>query len=104
MSNPFDHSSIDEAIHGRLRLGIMAFLSSVSPARFLELREAVKATDGNLSAHLSKLEEAGYVRIDKRFEGKRPVTDIALTEAGRDAWIAYLDRLQRLMNAAKAAE
>ncbi|MFZ4070537.1 MAG: winged helix-turn-helix domain-containing protein [Caulobacterales bacterium] len=104
MSNPFDHSSIDEAIHGRLRLGIMAYLSSVSPARFLELREAVKATDGNLSAHLSKLEEAGYIRIDKRFEGKRPVTDVGLTDAGRDAWIVYLDRLQRLMNAAKAAE
>ena len=97
----FDHTGLDDVIHGRLRLGVMAYLSTVSPAAFLELRAKVNATDGNLSAHLSKLEEAGYVRIEKRFEGKKPVTRAHLTEAGRTAWIAYLDRLKALLSAAE---
>jgi DNA-binding MarR family transcriptional regulator len=66
----FDHTEIDDVIHGRLRLGIMAYLSTVSPAPFVELKGKVNATDGNLSTHLSKLEEAEYVRIEKTFSGK----------------------------------
>jgi DNA-binding MarR family transcriptional regulator len=97
----FDHSTLDDVIHGRLRLGIMAYLSTVSPATFLELKAKTNATDGNLSAHLSKLEDAGYVRIDKAFEGKKPVTRVELTDAGRAAWIAYLDRLKALLAAAE---
>lgn len=97
----FDHTELDDVIHGRLRLGVMAYLSTASPATFLELKAKVNATDGNLSAHLSKLEEAGYVRIEKQFEGKKPVTRVHLTEAGRDAWIAYLDRLRAMLNAAE---
>jgi DNA-binding MarR family transcriptional regulator len=97
----FDHTELDDVIHGRLRLGVMAYLSTASPATFLELKAKVNATDGNLSAHLSKLEEAGYVRIEKQFEGKKPVTRIHLTEAGREAWIAYLDRLKALLAAAE---
>ena len=93
----YDHTAIDDVIHGRLRLGVMAYLSAVSPASFLELRAQTKATDGNLSAQLSKLEEAGYVAIHKRFEGKKPVTEVALTPAGREAWITYLDRLRSLL-------
>lgn len=97
----FDHTELDDVIHGRLRLGIMAYLSTASPATFLELKAKVNATDGNLSAHLSKLEEAGYVRIDKQFEGKKPVTRAHLTDAGRDAWIAYLDKLKAMLSAAE---
>lgn len=97
----FDHSTLDDVIHGRLRLGIMAYLSTVSPATFLELKAKTNATDGNLSAHLSKLEDAGYVRIDKAFEGKKPVTRAELTDKGRAAWIAYLDRLKALLAAAE---
>lgn len=97
----FDHTELDDVIHGRLRLGVMAYLSTASPATFLELKAKVNATDGNLSAHLSKLEEAGYVRIEKQFEGKKPVTRVHLTEAGREAWIAYLDRLRAMLNAAE---
>lgn len=93
----YDHNAIDDVIHGRLRLGIMAYLSTVSPASFLELRAQTKASDGNLSAQLSKLEEARYVAITKRFEGKKPVTDVALTHLGREAWITYLDRLRALL-------
>jgi DNA-binding MarR family transcriptional regulator len=97
----FDHTELDDVIHGRLRLGVMAYLSTASPATFLELKAKVNATDGNLSAHLSKLEEAGYVRIEKQFEGKKPVTRVHLTDAGREAWIAYLDKLRAMLSAAE---
>ncbi|MBL6746995.1 MAG: transcriptional regulator [Pseudomonadales bacterium] len=99
MDNPFDHTDIDDVVHGRLRLGIMAYLSSVSPAIFGELRDKVQATDGNLSTHLRKLEEAGYVRQEKSFVGKRPQTRIFLTDAGRKAWLAWIQRMQGLIDA-----
>ena len=99
--NPFDHSQIDDIIHGRLRLGVMAYLSSVSPAIFGELRDKVGATDGNLSTHLKKLEEAGYVRQEKRFVGKKPQTRVFLTDDGRRAWLTWIDRMRGLMDAAE---
>lgn len=99
MTNPFDHSAIDEAIHGRLRLGVMAYLSSVSSASFLEIKAIVQATDGNLSVHLSKLEDVGYVSVTKSFSGKKTLTNVALTQLGRERWLVYLDKLQGLVNA-----
>lgn len=99
--NPFDHNDIDDVIHGRLRLGVMAYLSTVSPAIFGELRDKVGATDGNLSTHLKKLEEAGYVRQEKLFVGKKPQTRIHLTPAGRKAWLAWLARMDAIMRAAE---
>jgi DNA-binding MarR family transcriptional regulator len=99
--NPFDHAQIDDVIHGRLRLGIMAYLSTVSPAIFGELKSKVGATDGNLSTHLRKLEEAGYVRLEKRFVGRRPQTRIFLTDPGRQAWLNWIDHMQGLMRAAE---
>lgn len=99
--NPFDHSQIDDIIHGRLRLGVMAYLASVSPAIFGELRDKVGATDGNLSTHLKKLEEAGYVRQEKRFVGKKPQTRVFLTDEGRKAWLTWIDRMRGLMDAAE---
>ena len=99
--NPFDHNVIDEVIHGRLRLGIMAYLSTASPAVFGELRDRVAATDGNLSTHLRKLEEAGYIRQEKRFVGKRPQTRVFLTDCGRDAWLAWLGRMDALIKASQ---
>lgn len=95
----FDHTELDDVIHGRLRLGIMAYLSTVSPAPFNELKAKVNATDGNLSTHLAKLEEAGYVRLEKKFVDKKPRTNIHLTAKGRKAWIDYLARLQALLSA-----
>jgi len=99
--NPFDHSAIDDVIHGRLRLGVMAYLAASSPAIFGELKEKVGATDGNLSTHLRKLEEAGYVRQEKRFVGKRPQTRVFITDAGRAAWKAWIDQMRGLMDAAE---
>jgi len=97
----FDHTELDDVIHGRLRLGVMAYLSTVSPAPFLELKAKVNATDGNLSTHLSKLEDAGYVRIEKTFLGKKPHTLVHPTKQGRAAWIAYPNRLQAPISAAE---
>ncbi len=80
----FDHTALDDVIHGRLRLGIMAYLSTASPAPFVELRTKVNATDGNLSAHLSKLEEAGYVRIERASSTKnRAPTSTSPSRAAR---------------------
>lgn len=99
--NPFDHNDIDDVIHGRLRLGVMAYLSAASPAIFGELRDKVGATDGNLSTHLKKLEEAGYVAQEKRFVGKKPQTRVFLTDKGRKAWIAWIQRMEAIMKAAE---
>src|SRR5687767_1085590 len=98
--NPFDHKRIDDVIHGRIRLGAVAYLSTVQSALFPELRDKVGATDGNLSTHLRKLEEAGYVSVDKSFVDRKPRTRIALTEAGRAAWLRWLERMRNLSAAA----
>ena len=90
---------IDEVIHGRLRLGIMAYLSSVSPASFPELIRKTETSNGNLSTHLTKLESAGYVRQEKGYSGKRPQTLVHITEEGRAAWIIYLNTMKLLLNA-----
>ena len=93
-----DIEAIDEVIHGRLRLGIMAYLSAVNPASFPELLNKTGASNGNLSTHLSKLEAAGYVTQEKGYAGKKPQTLVHLTESGRDAWIDYLGTMQSLLN------
>jgi DNA-binding MarR family transcriptional regulator len=98
--SPFDHNAIDDVIHGRIRLGVVAYLSAVDSASFSELRDKVGATDGNLSAHLRKLEDAGYVAVDKSFVNRKPQTRLALTPAGRAAWSAWLDRITALRQAA----
>jgi len=99
-NRPFDHETIDYIIHGRIRLGIVAYLSAVEHALFSELRDKVGATDGNLSAHLRKLEDAGYVRVEKSFVGRKPQTRLALTDEGRKAWQAWLSRIELLRKAA----
>ena len=100
-NNPFDHNEIDDVIHGRLRLGVMAYLSTASPAIFGELRDKVGTTDGNLSTHLKKLEDAGYVSQEKRFVGKKPQTRVSLTDKGRKAWILWIERMEAIMKAAE---
>ncbi len=93
----FTIDSLDDVIHGRLRLGIMAFLSTAGSADFTLLKTRLQATDGNLSVQLRKLEEAGYVAIDKAFVGKKPQTTVTLTDAGRTAYIGYLDAMKKLI-------
>jgi len=93
----FDITEIDDVIHGRLRLGVMAYLSGSGVADFNTLKAALQASDGNLSVHLRKLEEAGYVAISKTFVGRKPLTRVALTDKGRIAFVAYLDAIEKLL-------
>ena len=94
---PLDYRALDDVIHGRVRLAAMAYLSGAGEADFSELREKTGVTDGNLSVHLRKLEDAGYIAIDKRFEDRKPVTSCSMTDQGRDAWIAYLNRMKAML-------
>lgn len=101
MSEPknvsFDISRIDEVIHGRIRLGIMAYLSGAETAEFGELKARLGTTDGNLSVHLRKLEEAGFVEVEKTFQGRKPLTRAKLSAQGREAFIIYLDQISALV-------
>jgi len=99
----FDYREIDDVIHGRVRLSVMAFLSGAGAADFNELKARVGGTDGNLSVHLRKLEDAGYVKVEKGFRGRRPQTTVRFTKKGREAWIAYIARMEDLLHP-KAAE
>jgi DNA-binding MarR family transcriptional regulator len=95
----FDIEEIDEVIHGRVRLGIMAYLASMGDADFNALRTRLQATDGNLSVHLRKLEDAGYVAIDKSFVNRKPLTRVTITAPGRAAFVKYLDAMTKLVGA-----
>lgn len=104
MTGPdFDYRDINDVIHGRLRLAIMAYLSGSGTADFNELKKKIGGTDGNLSVHIRKLEEAGYLSVVKSFAGRKPQTRMSLTDKGRKAWIAYIDRMDALLRP-KAAE
>lgn len=93
----FDYQQLDDVIHSRIRLAIMAVLAGVERAEFTFLRQQVKATDGNLGTHLMKLEDAGYVTAHKHFVGRKPVTHYAMTKRGRQAFALYLKRLEELL-------
>jgi DNA-binding HxlR family transcriptional regulator len=97
MPDDFDITAIDDVIHGRLRLGIMAYLAGSGVADFNELKARLQASDGNLSVHLRKLEEAGYVAIAKSFIGRKPLTRVVLTDKGRSAFVVYLDAIEKLL-------
>jgi len=92
-----DLGRIDEVIHGRMRLGIMVYLADAETADFTELKTVLEATQGNLSVHLKKLEEAGYVSISKSFKDNKPLTQASITPAGRKAFAAYLEALGGLI-------
>ncbi|CAN1519904.1 MarR Transcriptional regulators [Caulobacteraceae bacterium] len=97
MTDGFDIEGIDEVIHGRVRLGVMAYLSGAGSADFNTLKARLQATDGNLSAHLRKLEDAGFVTVEKSFVNRKPLTTLTLTDAGRKAFSAYLDAIGKLV-------
>lgn len=92
-----DLGRIDDVIHGRMRLGIMVYLSDVDVADFTELKTVLEATQGNLSVHLKKLEEAGYVAIAKSFVNNKPLTRVSITPTGRKAFSAYLEAIGALI-------
>lgn len=87
-------TDLDRLIHEPARLLIVTILSTVASADFLFLQRETGLTKGNLSAHLSKLEEAGYVKIEKTFKGKLPLTVCSLTPAGQKALTQYRRQMQ----------
>jgi DNA-binding MarR family transcriptional regulator len=93
----FDIGAIDDVIHGRMRLGIMAYLADAEAADFNELKALLQATQGNLSVHLRKLEEAEYIVIEKSFMGRKPLTRARITPKGRAAFKLYLEALGKLI-------
>lgn len=93
----FDHRNLDRTIHSRIRLAVLSVLAAVENARFTYLRDQVNTTDGNLSTHLGKLEDAGYVAVDKSFEDRKPVTRYRLTEEGRRAFREYVENLGEML-------
>ena len=93
----FDHTQIDDLIHSRIRLAVMSVLAVVEQAEFTFLRNQINATDGNLSVHLRKLEEGGYIEVNKQFEGRKPVSRYALTEPGRKAFQNYIAQLEGMI-------
>ena len=103
MAARFDIGKIDDVIHGRLRLGVMAYLANAEVADFNELKTLLEVTQGNLSVQLRKLEEAGYVTIEKSFLGRKPRTQIRISTAGRKAFAAYLEALGRVIGQSPAA-
>jgi DNA-binding MarR family transcriptional regulator len=90
---------LDRLIHERLRLGILSALSVNESLTFNELKKLLDTTDGNLSVHARKLEEAGYLSCTKSFEGRMPRSDYKLTAAGRRALERYLDHMEALIQA-----
>ena len=89
--------ALDPIIHVRVRLGIVSALAVEESLTFNELKERLETSDGNLSVHARRLEEAGYVELRKSFEGRIPRTDYRLTETGRGALQRYLDHMEALI-------
>lgn len=95
-------SALDRVIHERLRLGIVSALAVNESLTFVELKQLLETTDGNLSVHARKLEEAGYVDCVKSFEGRIPKTEYRLTSAGRKALDRYVNHMEALIKAMRA--
>ncbi|MGQ0647858.1 MAG: winged helix-turn-helix domain-containing protein [Gemmatimonadaceae bacterium] len=90
-------AELDRLIHERIRLGIVSALAVNDSLSFNELKSLMGTTDGNLSVHARKLEDAGYVSCRKSFEGRMPKTDYALTPAGRRALERYLEHMEAII-------
>jgi DNA-binding HxlR family transcriptional regulator len=100
-SRDLDPSDLDRLIHERMRLGIVSALAVNDTLAFNDLKEMLGATDGNLSVHARRLEEAGYLECVKSFAGRIPRTDYRLTPVGRRALARYLDHMEALIRAVR---
>lgn len=94
-TNPVE---LDQLIHGRVRLGIVSALAVSDSLSFTELRDLLDTSDGNLSVHARRLEEAGYLTCTKSFTGRIPHTEYQLTDSGRGALEKYLDHMEALID------
>ena len=95
--NPEPFLQLDRVIHEKGRLAIMSLLAASPQLCFTEMRDALNMTDGNITAHLRTLHEAGYTAVTKAFHDGRPLTTYALTPEGRKAFAAYIDLLEQIV-------
>lgn len=95
-------SELDKVIHERMRLGIISALSANTKLSFSELKNLLNTTDGNISVHARKLEEAGYLVCEKTFKSRKPLTEYKITKAGKKALEKYLDHMEALIKAVKS--
>jgi len=93
----FNYQQLDDLIHSKVRLGIMATLVSAEEVDFNFLKEKLNLTDGNLSANMRKLEEAGYIEVTKTFFQRKPKTIYKMTDKGRKAFENYVENLKRIL-------
>ena len=98
---PATPAELDRLVHERVRLGILSALAARPSATFTDLKALLGATDGNVSVHARKLEEAGYVACTKSFDGRVPRTEYRITAEGRAALDRYLDHMEALIRAAR---
>lgn len=94
-------NELDRVIHERMRLGIISALAANEKLSFGELKKLLNTTDGNISVHARRLEEAGYVSMQKSFKGRVPLTEYSITKEGRTALERYLNHMEALINAMK---
>ncbi|MEZ5422911.1 MAG: transcriptional regulator [Pyrinomonadaceae bacterium] len=92
---------LDKVIHERIRLGVISALAANEKLSFNELKKLLDTTDGNVSVHTRKLEEAGYISCTKSFKGRTPLTEYSITDEGRAALVRYLDHMEALIDAMK---
>ncbi len=93
----FDYQQIDDLIHSRIRLAVIAALHTMGSASFSMIKKSVGATDGNLSVHMRKLEDAGYLEVEKSFVERKPVSIYSLTTSGKAALKAYILYLENML-------
>ena len=98
---PATPAELDRLVHERVRLGILSALAARTSATFTDLKALLNATDGNVSVHARKLEEAGYIECTKSFDGRVPRTEYRITADGRAALDRYLDHMEALIRAAR---
>ena len=94
-------NALDKVIHERMRLGITSALAANKKLSFTELKNLLETTDGNISVHARKLEDAGYVTFEKTFKGRVPLTEYVITTDGREALERYLNHMEALISAMK---
>ncbi len=94
---------LDRVVHERIRLGIVSALAANDKLTFAELKEILHTSDGNLSVHARRLEEAGYIKVSKGFEDRKPKTEYRLTVKGKKALVTYLEKMESILGAARDA-
>lgn len=102
--NPEPFFQLDRVIHEKGRLAIMSLLAAAPQLSFTEMRDTLNMTDGNLTAHMRTLHEAGYVSVTKEFQQGRPLTSFSLTKEGRKAFSAYIDLLEQIVKQTRKSE